>query len=97
MKILVKLLSLIAAVSLMSANAMAQLRILQTNSGGDNISLIDPATNKVVGEIKGVPLNHGAAVAPDGKTLYFSSEGEQTLHVVDAKTLAVTKKIKLSG
>ncbi len=76
---------------------MAQLRVIQTNSGGDNISLIDPATNKVVGEIKGIPLNHGAAAAPDGTKLYFSSEGDQTLDVVESKTLSITKKIKLSG
>jgi YVTN family beta-propeller protein len=75
----------------------AQVRILQTNSGGDNIHLIDPVTNRVVGEVTGVPINHGAAAAPDGSRLYFSSEAEQTLHVVDGKTLQVTKKIPLTG
>jgi hypothetical protein len=29
----------------------AQVRILQTNSGADNIHVIDPATHTVVGEI----------------------------------------------
>jgi YVTN family beta-propeller protein len=77
--------------------AMAQVRVLQTNSQGDNIHLIDPATNRIVGEITGVPINHGAAAAPDGGRFYFSSEAEQTLHVVDGKTLQVTKKIPLSG
>jgi YVTN family beta-propeller protein len=75
----------------------AQVRILQTNSGADNIHVIDPATHTVVGEIKGVPINHGAAAAPDGSRFYFSSEAEQTLHVVDGKTLQVTKKIPLTG
>ncbi len=75
----------------------AQVRIVQTNSGGDNIHLIDPATQKIVGEIKGVPINHGAAAAPDGSRFYFSSEAEQTLTVVDGKTLQVTKKIPLTG
>jgi YVTN family beta-propeller protein len=75
----------------------AQVRIIQTNSGGDNIHLIDPATLKIVGEITGVPINHGAAAAPDGSRFYFSSEAEQTLHVVDGKTLQVTKKIPLTG
>lgn len=84
-------------ISLLCVNAMAQVRIVQTNSGGDNISMIDPVTNKVVGEIKGIPANHGAAAAPDGKTLYFSSEAEQTLDVVDSKTFKITKKIMLSG
>jgi YVTN family beta-propeller protein len=77
--------------------AAAQVRIIQTNSQGDNIHLIDPATNQIVAEVKGVPINHGAASAPDGHRLYFSSEAEQTLHVVDGKTLQVTKKIPLSG
>jgi len=77
--------------------ASAQVRILQTNSGGDNIHLIDPATQKIVGEVTGVPINHGAAAAPDGSRFYFSSEAEQTLHVVDGKTLQVTKKIPLTG
>jgi YVTN family beta-propeller protein len=77
--------------------ATAQVRILQTNSQGDNIHLIDPATHAIVGEIKGVPINHGAAAAPDGSRFYFSSEAEQTLHVVDGKTLQVTKKIPLTG
>src|SRR6185369_2507914 len=35
--------------------------------------------------------------APDGTKLYFSSEAEQTLDVVDSKTFAITSKIKLSG
>ena len=77
--------------------AVAQVRIVQTNSQGDNISLIDPATNHVVAEVKGVPINHGAAASPDGSRLYFSSEAEQTLHVVDGATLQLTKKIPLSG
>src|SRR5215469_5286324 len=81
----------------LSLSGLAQVRIVQTNSGGDNIHLIDPATNKVVGEVKGVPVNHGAAASPDGRTLYFSSEAERTLDVVDGKTLAITKKIPLSG
>jgi YVTN family beta-propeller protein len=85
-------------IALMGAGAAAgQVRIVQTNSQGDNIHLIDPATNQIVGEVKGVPLNHGAASSPDGSRLYFSSEAEQTLHVVDAKTLQVIKKIPLSG
>jgi YVTN family beta-propeller protein len=84
-------------VLLAATTTAAQVRILQTNSRGDNIHLIDPATNAIVGEVKGVPIPHGAASAPDGSRFYFSSEAEQTLHVVDGKTLQVTKKIPLTG
>src|SRR5713101_1119048 len=74
-----------------------KVRIIQTNSAGDSVTLIDPATNKVVGEIKDIEVNHGAAVAPDGTRLYISNEAETTLDVVDARTLKVTKRIPLSG
>jgi YVTN family beta-propeller protein len=72
-------------------------RIIQTNSAGDNVHVIDPATNKVVGVITGIEVNHGAAVAPDGSHIYISNEAESTLDVVDGKTLKVTDHVKLSG
>jgi len=80
----------------LSLNA-ATVRIIQTNSAGDNVHLIDPATNRVVGEISGIEVNHGAAAAPDGRHLYISDEAEHTLDVVDVATLKVTKRIALSG
>jgi YVTN family beta-propeller protein len=79
------------------ADTAGQVRIVQTNSGDDSIHLIDPSTNTIVGEIHGVPINHGAAAAPDGSRLYFSSEAEKVLAVVDPKTNQVTHKIALSG
>ena len=87
----------VVAILALANAALAQVRVLQTNSQGDNIHLIDPATNQIVGEIKGVPINHGAAAAPDGSRFYFSSEAEQTLHVVDGKTLQTVKKIPLTA
>src|SRR5579862_525069 len=73
------------------------VRIIKTNSAGDDVHVIDPATNKVVGIIHGIEVNHGAASAPDGRTLFVSNEGESTLDVVDTKSLKVTKNIPLSG
>jgi YVTN family beta-propeller protein len=75
----------------------AKLRIIQTNSAGDNIHIIDPATNKVMGEIKGIEAPHGVAVAPDGSKIYVSEEANNTVTVFDGKTLQVTKRIPLSG
>src|SRR5215831_15398506 len=77
--------------------AASTVRIIQTNSAGDDVSIIDPSTNKVVGIIKGIEVNHGAAAAPDGSRYYISNEDRSTLDVVDAKTLQVTKSIKLTG
>src|SRR6266446_6786370 len=73
------------------------VRIIQTNSAGDNVHIIDPATNKVVGVINGIEVGHGAAVSPDGSRYYFSDEAESTLDVVDRKTLKVMRRIPLSG
>ena len=77
--------------------AASSVRIIQTNSAGDNVSIIDPATNKVVGVINGIEVGHGAAAAPDGKRYYISNEAESTLDVVDSKSLKVTKSIPLTG
>ena len=37
-----------------AAAQQSKLRIIQTNSAGDNIHIIDAATNKVITEIKGI-------------------------------------------
>ena len=73
------------------------VRVLQSNSAGDNIHVIDPATNKVVGVIEDIEVPHGVAIAPDGSRIYVTDESLVTLDVVDAKTLKVFKRIPLSG
>jgi YVTN family beta-propeller protein len=85
-----------ASVSPLAAADVNQ-RIIQTNSAGDNIHIIDPATNKVVGEIKGIEAPHGVAAAPDGSKIYVSEEATNTVTVFDGKTLQVSKRIPLSG
>jgi YVTN family beta-propeller protein len=75
----------------------ASVRILQSNAAGDRIHVVDPSTNKIVGEIKGVEAVHGVAASPDGSRIYFSSEADETLGVADTKTLEIVKRIPLSG
>src|SRR5881397_821246 len=89
-------LSVLAGLCLAATLDAATVRIVQTNSAGDSVMLIDPATNKVVGEITGIEVNHGAAVAPDGSRFYITNEAESTLDIADAKTLKVTKHIPLT-
>jgi YVTN family beta-propeller protein len=87
------------AVPLLAANLFGagKARVLQTNAAGDNVHVIDPATNKVVGVIEGIEVPHGVAIAPDGNRIYITDEPLKTLDVVDAKTLKVIKRIPLSG
>jgi YVTN family beta-propeller protein len=71
--------------------------IVQTNSAGDNVHIIDAATNKIVGVVDGIERGHGAAPSPDGRWVYITNEADSTVDVVDSKTWKVTKKIPLSG
>src|SRR5262249_2472695 len=87
----------VAVCALSPRAAEKKVRIIQTNSAGDNVHVIDPVTNKVVGVIEGIEVNHGAAVAPDGSRIYVSNEADSTLDVVDGQSLKVTNRIKLSG
>jgi YVTN family beta-propeller protein len=80
----------------LSLNA-ATVRVLQTNAAGDNVHVIDPVTNRVVGTIEGIEVPHGIAISPDGGRIYVTNESMVTLDVVDAGTFKVTKRIPLSG
>src|SRR4030095_13086035 len=73
------------------------VRILQSNAAGDRVHIIDPTTNKVVGQIVGIEAAHGITASPDATRIYVSNEADDTLDVADAATLKVTKKIPLSG
>ncbi len=73
------------------------IRIWQTNSAGDSIDVIDPATNKVVLQVKDIEVPHGVAFSPDGKRAYISCESEKTLIAVDTKTGKHLGSAPLSG
>ena len=82
---------------LVTPAAAQTVRIVQTNSAGDNVHIIDPVTNEVVGEVSGIERAHGAAAAPDGSHIYVANEATNTVDVVNVESLSVTKKIPLSG
>jgi YVTN family beta-propeller protein len=81
----------------LSLMAAGSERVIQTNSAGDNVHVIDPLTNKVVGTIEGIDVPHGTTIAPDGSRIYITEEPTKTLDVVDAKSLKVIRKVPLSG
>ncbi len=90
-------LSLLLACSLVPLAAHAGLvRVYITNSAGDAIDVIDPATNKVVQEIKGIEAAHGIGFAKDGSKVFVSNEATSTLDVFDRESGALVKKIVLS-
>src|SRR5579872_4849695 len=77
--------------------AASSARVYALNIDGASVTVIDPATNKVVDTIRGIPWPRGAAFSPDGGLAYICSEEEHTLDVVDTKTWEMTKKVHLSG
>ncbi|MCY4648232.1 MAG: hypothetical protein OXE73_15300 [Gammaproteobacteria bacterium] len=90
-------LSLPAATVAAATPQSGEVRIVQTNSAGDNVHIIDPVTNEVVQIIEGIPKAHGVAAQPDGSVLYFSNEIHRTLEIVPTDVMEVTERIPLSG
>ncbi len=84
--------------ALFALPAAAQKSLIYvTNSAGDSLHVIDPATQKVVQEIKGIEAAHGIDFAPDGSRVYVSNEVDETLDVIERKSGRTLHKVKLSG
>ncbi len=77
--------------------AASSVRIYITDAAGDRVQVIDPATNKVVDEIKDIEIPSGVSFSHDGNTIYFSCEGEKTLDFVDRATGKIVGKAPLTG
>lgn len=75
--------------------AAGTVRIYVANSNGDNISIIDPATNRVAGEIKVSKNPHGIVPSPDKARFYISSESEDVLDVVDRASSRILRRVPL--
>jgi len=77
--------------------AAASVRIIQTNAAGDEVHVIDPATNKVEMTYRDLEAAHGVIASPAGRRVYFTVEGDSTVTVVDSKSGKVLGKAPLSG
>jgi YVTN family beta-propeller protein len=77
--------------------AASTARIYVTNRGGTTISVIDPATNKVVETITGVEGPEVVRFSPDGNRVYIVARSEDVLDVRDRKSGKTIKKIPISG
>src|SRR5262245_55943024 len=89
---------LVPALALLSAPAWGGGALIYvTNSAGDSFHVIDPVTNKVVREIKGIEAAHGVVAAPDGSRVYLSNEAETTLDAYDRESGTLIKKVALSN
>ncbi|MDB5739618.1 MAG: hypothetical protein JWP16_658 [Alphaproteobacteria bacterium] len=87
------ILALCAAVTAVDARTLLYVG----NSLGDDVTVIDPATQKVVTTIKVGKQVHGVCAPADGKTAYVTVEATHQLQIVDTRTNTVTGTIALPG
>jgi YVTN family beta-propeller protein len=70
---------------------------LVPNEGSGTISIIDTASDAVVGEIKTGGKPRGVAAGRDGKLLYVSNQVRNSVSVIDARTLKKLKDISVGA
>jgi YVTN family beta-propeller protein len=73
------------------------MRLYVTNSLGDDITVIDLTTFKVVGDIKVGKEVHGICAPADGHELFTTIESENSLKVIDTGTDKIVATIPLTG
>lgn len=86
-----RLLPILAAAPLLASS----VRVYVANSDDNKITVIDPATDRVAGEILVSANPHGIVPSPDGKRFYVSSESKDVLDVVDRNTRSIIRRVPL--
>jgi len=87
----------ILAVGAPARLAAQSTRLYVANSRGDDVSVVDLATMKVVDDIKVGNHVHGLAIQGDGRRLFATVETEHTLKFIDTLSDKVIGSVKLTG
>ncbi len=64
-------------------------------SRGSHVMVVDGVKGTVLGDIPGMPGNHGIALAPASNHGFITCRGDSTVAMFDLKTLEVVKKTKI--
>jgi YVTN family beta-propeller protein len=88
-------LALCAAAS--TAQAATRPILYVANSQGDDITVIDLPTQKIITTFKVGPIVHGICAQADGRRAFATIESEHSLKVIDTRTNTVTDTIALGG
>lgn len=80
-----------------AASTSGATKLYVTNSLGDDITVIDLASLKAVGDIKVGKEVHGACAPADGRWLFTTIESENNLKIIDTATDKVVATIPLTG
>jgi YVTN family beta-propeller protein len=99
----ISLRGLLASLILLSMSGLCQAapnraaRLYVTNSLGDDITVIDLATLKVVGDIKVGKEVHGICAPANGRELFTTIESENNLKIIDTATDKIVSTVSLTG
>ena len=88
---------LVVAVSTCHAAGKGIAKLYVSNSEGDDITVIDLATYKVIADIQVGEQVHGLCAPSDGRRLFTTIESENNLKVIDTTTDKVVDTIPLTG
>ena len=80
-----------------SSDDAQSMRLYVGNSRGDDVSVIDLASMKVIDQIKVGDRVHGLAIQADGRRLFATVESDHTLRIIDTLTDKVIGTIQLTG
>jgi YVTN family beta-propeller protein len=87
----------IACLAAAAPVAAGSIRVYVTNHAGTTISVVDPASNKVVQEIKDIEVPEAVHFSPDGNRAYITQGAVNVLTVLDRKTGKEIKQVPISG
>ncbi|MFO1247881.1 MAG: hypothetical protein U1E93_06620 [Alphaproteobacteria bacterium] len=87
----------LAAACLAATAADARPLLYVANSQGDDITIIDLPTQKIIKTLIVGPIVHGVCAQEDGRRAFATIESEHSLKVIDTKTNTVTDTIALGG
>lgn len=77
--------------------ASEKLWLYAGSSRGDDVSIVDMSTFKVIGDIKAGERVHGVCTDPQGKQLFLTIETDHTLRIFDTATRTQTGLVKVDG
>jgi YVTN family beta-propeller protein len=72
-------------------------RVYVTNSEGDDITVIDLGSRKVIGDIQVGERVHGICAPADGARIFATIESQHNLKIIDTTTDKVVNTIALTG
>jgi YVTN family beta-propeller protein len=74
------------------AGSRARQILYVTNSAGDDVTVVDAETHRVIGSIETGTTPHGLVASPDGRRIYVTGETDDDVVAVDTTTAKVLWK-----